>query len=123
MLTKLLKYELKDRVKNLTAFYIIAIVFAVLTRLFFMIENSLVFEIIAKFCSGVTISMMFNIIINNVLRFWVRFRQTMYGDESYLTHTLPVNKSTLYSSKMISGLITMIISVLVIVVSMVVAYY
>ena len=45
----------------------------------------------------------FNIIINNVLRFWVRFRQTMYGDESYLTHTLPVEKNTLYASKMLSA--------------------
>ena len=50
MLTKLLKHELKDRVKNLSAFYIIAIVFAVLTRLFFMIENSLVFDVIANEC-------------------------------------------------------------------------
>ncbi len=123
MLVKLLKHELKDRVKNLSAFYIVSIVFAILTRLFFMIENSLVFDVIAKFCSGVTISMMFNIIINNVLRFWVRFRQTMYGDESYLTHTLPVEKNTLYASKMISALITMLISVFVIALSVFIAYY
>ena len=123
MLTKLLKHELKDRVKNLSVFYIIAIVFAILTRLFFMIENSLIFDVIAKICSGVTISMICNIIINNVLRFWVRFRQTMYGDESYLTHTLPVETNTLYASKMISALITMFISVFVIAVSVFIAYY
>ena len=123
MLIKLLKHELNDRVKNLSVFYILSIVFAILTRIFFKIENSLIFSIVASICSGITISMMVNIIINNILRFWARFRQTMYGDESYLTHTLPCKKSTLYTSKILCALITMLISVTVIVLSVFVAYY
>ena len=123
MLGKLIKHELNDRVKNLSVFYILSIVFAILTRIFFKIENSLIFSIVASICSGITISMMVNIIINNILRFWVRFRQTMYGDESYLTHTLPCKKSVIYASKILCALFTMLISVTVIVLSVFVAYY
>ena len=49
--------------------------------------------------SGTAISMMFSIVINNLMRLWVRFKNNFYGDESYLTHTLPIDKKTLYLSK------------------------
>lgn len=123
MLKNLLKHELKYMFKFLSIFYCLALVFALLTRLFFNIENSLVFNIIGQVCSGATISMIFSIVINNTMRFWVRFRQTLYGDESYLTHTLPIKTSTIYTSKMLTGLITMFVSVLVIALTLFVAYY
>lgn len=123
MLKNLLKHELKYAFKYLSIFYIISLVSALLTRLFLGIENSLIFDIIGKVCSGITISMVVNIVVNNTLRFWVRFKQTLYGDESYLTHTLPVKTSTIYASKMIAGLITLLASILVIALSLFVAYY
>ena len=46
MLGKLLKYDLKYIVKFLAIFYGLATFFAILTRVFLNIENSLVFEII-----------------------------------------------------------------------------
>ena len=123
MLGKLIKHESKYMFKFLSIFYSLAIVFALLTRLFLNIENSLIFNVIGEICSGVTIAMIANTIINNIIRYWVRFRQTMYGDESYLSHTLPVTKATIYSSKMITGLITMLVSVMVIALSVFIAYY
>ena len=97
MLKKLIKSDLKDVYKILVIFYGLSLFFAILTRLFLSIENSFIMEVIGKICSGVTISMMFNILINNLMRLWVRFKHNFYGDESYLTHTLPVDKKTLYS--------------------------
>ena len=123
MLGKLIKHELKYMFKFLSIFYILAIVFALLTRIFLGIENSLIFNVIGEICSGATIAMIANTIINNIIRYWVRFKQTMYGDESYLTHTLPVTKGTHYSAKMITGLITMLVSVVVIALSVFIAYY
>lgn len=123
MLGKLIKHESKYMFKFLSIFYSLAIVFALLTRLFLNIENSLIFNVIGEICSGVTIAMIANTIINNIIRYWVRFRQTMYGDESYLTHTLPCKKSMIYTSKMLCALFTMLISVTVIVLSVFVAYY
>ena len=123
MLKKLLKYDLKDKAKFLLIFYGLSIFFAILTRLFLSIENSFIMDVIGKICSGATIAMIFNILINNLMRFWVRFKQNLYGDESYLTHTLPVEKKTLYLSKFIVSVITLIISISVIVLSLFIAHY
>ena len=123
MLKKLLKYDLKSKFKFLVIFYILAIFFAVLTRMLLLIDNSLIMNVIGKICSGVTISMIFNILINNIMRLWVRFKNNFYGDESYLTHTLPVAKKTLYLSKTLDGFISLFISVLVIALSLFIAYY
>lgn len=123
MLRKLLKYDLKNIFKFLLIFYGLALFFALLTRIFLSIDNSLIMNVIGQICSGVTISMMFNILINNLMRLWVRFKQNLYGDESYLTHTLPVEKSTLYLSKIITSVITLFTSISVIALSIFIAYY
>ncbi|MBQ7828068.1 MAG: hypothetical protein IJ386_07365 [Clostridia bacterium] len=123
MFIKLLKYELKDVLKIVWIFYSIALFFAVLTRILLALDGSTIVEIIGKICSGITVSMIFNIVINNVMRLWGRFRQSLYGDESYLRHTLPVTKSEQYLSRFANAAITMAISVAVIVGVMFVAYY
>ena len=123
MLKKLLKYDLKKIYKFLIIFYILAIFFAVLTRLFFLIDNSFVMSIIAKICSEATITMIANIIINNIMRLWVKFKHALYDDELYLTHTLPVTKKEIYLSKIISSILTMITSVVAIIITLFIAYY
>ena len=123
MLKKLLKYDLKNIFKFLIIFYSLALFFGILTRVFFSIENSLVMNIIAQVCSGTAISMMFSILINNLMRLWVGFRHNLYGDESYLTHTLPIEKKTLYLSKIITAIITLFTSVIVIGLTIFIAYY
>ena len=65
-------------------------------------------NIVGKVCSGVTISMIFNIIINNIMRLWARFGSNLYKDESYLTHTLPIDKKTLYLSKTLTSIIAIL---------------
>lgn len=123
MLKKLLKYDLKNIFKFLIIFYSLALFFSVLTRMFFSIENSIIMNIIAQVCSGTTISMMCSILINNLMRLWVRFKQSFYGDESYLIHTLPVSKRTLYTSKILTSAITLFVSIVVIGISLFIAYY
>lgn len=123
MLKKLIKYDLESILKILSIFYGLAIFFGILTRIFLNIENSLIMNIIGQICSGVTISMIFNILINNIIRLWVRFKSNFYGDESYLTHTLPVSKKTLYLSKVLSSFITLLVSILVIGITLFIAYY
>ena len=123
MLKKLLKYDLESVYRVLIVFYALSLFFAVLTRVFLSIENSFIMNIIGKICSGTTIAMIFNILINNLMRLWVRFKQNFYGDESYLTHTLPIDKKTLYLSKTLASIITLFSSLLVIVLSLFIAYY
>ena len=123
MLGKLLKYDLKWTYKVLVVFYILSVFFSILTRILFSIENSFILHIVAQICNGITISMFINILINNIMRLWARFVANTYKDESYLTHTLPVKKQTIYTSRFLSALITLFTSVVVIAVSMFIAYY
>ena len=123
MLRKLLKYDIESILKFLTIFYSLAVFFALLTRIFFSYENSFVLEILGQITTGATISMMCSTLINNLMRMWVRFKQNFYGDESYLTHTLPAKKQTLYISKILTAIITMFTSFVVVAVTLILAYY
>ena len=123
MLKKLLKYDLKNIFKFLSVFYILAIFFALLTRIFLHIENSFILHLIGQICSGATISMIVSIFINVLMRNWVRFKNNLYGDEAYLMHTLPVTKKDLYQSKIITALTSLLISTLVITLTLLIAYY
>ena len=122
MLGKLLKYDLKWTYKPLVVFYILAIFFAIITKILKQFDNSLIFFVIGQICAGATIAMSINILINNFMRVWARFIKNIYKDESYLTHTLPVNKSTIYASKILSAIIAMITSAIVILLCLAICY-
>ena len=123
MLGKLLKYDLKWKYKVLVVFYLLGIIFAVLGRTFTGIENSVLFNIIGQICNGTAIAMAVNALINNLMRVWVRFRKNLYKDEAYLTHTLPIEKKTIFLSKVLSAIITMLTTTVVIVICIAICYY
>ena len=123
MLNKLLKYDLKYMIKNMAIFYILSIFFAITTRILFNMEQSVIINIIGQISVGCMFAMIVNTLINTMMRSWVRFRDSLYKDESYLTHTLPVTKNELYNSKFIQTLIFFFISFLVILISLFIAYY
>lgn len=125
MLIKLLKYDLKWTYnKILGLFYILAILFAIITRIFFIIDNnSTILIVIGQIGQGITISLLINILINSIVRIFVRFKNNLYGDESYLTHTLPIEKNTIYNSKVYSAIIVMLTSTIVIITSLAIMYY
>lgn len=123
MLKKLLKYDLEYIFKFLIIFYSLGLFFALFTRIFLSIDNSLACYVIGKICSGTTISMIFSIFINNLMRLWVRFKTHFYSDEAYLTHTLPISKTVHYLSKIITAVISVFTSVGIIGLSLFIAYY
>ena len=123
MLNKLLKYDLKYMIKNMSIFYILSIFFAITTRILFNMEQSIIINIIGQISVGCMFSMIFSILINTMMRSWVRFRDSLYKDESYLTHTLPVTKNELYNSKFIQTLIFFFVGFIVVLISLFIAYY
>ena len=123
MLRKLLKYVLKYMIKNMSIFYLLAIFFAITTRMLFNMNQSIIINIIGQISVGCMFAMLANILINTMMRSWVRFRDSLYKDESYLTHTLPVNKNELYNSKFIQTFIFFFISFMAILISLFIAYY
>lgn len=122
MLGKVMKYDLKWVCKPLLVFYILGLVFSVATRLLSNIQNSIVFTVITQICSGAAISMMASIVINSLMRCWVRFIRNIYKDESYLTHTLPAKNGTIFLSKVLTGIILMLFSFTIIFACIVIAY-
>ncbi len=123
MLGKLLKYDLKWVYKLIIIFYILAFTFSVIGRAFSTIENSLVFEIVSEIAFGTAISMMVSALINTLMRSWVRFVRNIYKDESYLTHTLPVEKQQIFASKVITGSVAIFTSMIVIIICLFICYY
>ena len=123
MLNKLLKYDLKYMIKNMIVFYILAIFFAILTRILFSLEQSAIVHLIGQISLGCMVSMIFNVLINTMMRSWVRFRDSLYRDESYLTHTLPVTKNNIYNSKLLLTLIFFFIGFIVILISLFITFY
>ena len=115
MLKKLLKYDLQWCYKPLIVFYILSIFFSIITRIVESFEQTLIILIIDKICSGIVIAMIISILINCFMRNWVRFIRNIYKDESYLTHTLPVSKNTIYLSKVLTAMITLLTSFVVII--------
>lgn len=123
MLGKLLKYDLKWIYKLICIYYGLALVFAIIGRLLSLIDSSFIFDVISKIACGTSVAMIFNILINNIIRIWVRYIHNVYKDESYLTHTLPVTKGEIYLSKVFAALITMFTSVVVSLISFLICYW
>lgn len=123
MLKKLLKYDLKWVYKVIVVFYGLAIIFSIFARMFNSIDNSLLFKVIGNICSSVAIAMLVSSLINTLMRSWVRFVRNIYKDESYLTHTLPVEKKTIYLSKVLSAVISSFTTILVIAICLFICYY
>ncbi len=123
MLGKLLKYDLRYVYKVVIVFYLLAIAFAGLTRLFGLFDQSVILQTFTFISSGITIALLFSILINNLMRLWARFVKNLYGDESYLTHTLPVEKSAIYTSAFLSAVLSTVTSILVVLFVLFLAYY
>ena len=123
MLNKLLKYDLKYMIKNMSIFYILAIFFSITTRILFSMNQSVIVNIISQISVGCMFAMLVNILINTMMRSWIRFRDSIYKDEAYLTHTLPVTKNNIYNSKFIQTLIFFIVGFIIILLGLFIAYY
>ena len=123
MLGKLLKYDLKWIYKVIVIFYILSFVFSIVGRCLNTIENSVIFSVVTKISYGIAISMMINSLVNCLMRLWARFIKNLYKDESYLTHTLPVEKKTIYLSKVLSAIISIFTTTIVILACLFICYY
>ena len=123
MLNKVLKYDLKYMIRNMSVFYILALFFAIFTRILFSLEQTLMVNILGQITVGCMYSMVASVVINVLMRSWVRFKDSLYKDESYLTHTLPVSKTTIYYSKLIQALLFFIFSFIIVIISLLIVYY
>lgn len=123
MLKNILKYDLEWVYKVVVVFYVLAFIFSAIGRILFEIKNSLVFSVTSQIVFGFAISMIVSSLINCIMRLWVRFIKNLYKDESYLTHTLPVEKKTIFASKIITALICIFTTTIVAIICLFICYY
>lgn len=118
MLKKLFKYDFLWINKLMPYFYIAVIAAAVIA--FFTNkaananQNIIGWLIVDRIFSNVFISACFTAAITVIIRCGVHFKHSLFKDESYLTHTLPVSKKSLFAAKTLSSLLSCIIALAVI---------
>lgn len=123
MLIKLLKYDLKYMIQNMGIFYALSLFFAITTRIFYALNQTIFIGILSKISLSCLIAMLLNIIFNTAIRSWVRFKDSLYKDEGYLTHTLPVTKEQIYGSRFLEMVIFTLVGFVVIALSLMIAFY
>lgn len=115
MLFKLVKYDLKAMSKELSIIAIITVVASFLSAIIVNINiNNTFFEI---FKALVTLTAAFGILALSVMTFFVtikRFYVNVLKDQGYLSNTLPVSKTDIVLSKLISSGIISLVSGIVI---------
>lgn len=122
MLKKLVKYDLIWINKFMLIYFIISLIVCTLTRTMSLFNTSFAGNIVYLILRGCAISCFVSCMINCVIRIWVRFRNNTYKDESYLTNTLPVTKTNLYNSKVISACLSLILTLIVIVICFLIVF-
>ena len=110
MLSKLMKYDFKWINKVMIVYYILLLITTVGVIIIENMEQTFFLVVIDKILSGYLIGCSISAFITCLMRIWVRYSLSFYKDESYLTHTLPVTKNELYNSKVITAIISVIIS-------------
>ena len=111
MFKRLIRYDLIWNVKLPAYYYAVALLSAVLYRLTESFSSP-VGSFIHAFLFGLCISMTVSTVINALIRCWLRFVNTSYKDQSYLFHTLPVKRQTLFGAHFVSSVLVMALTAL-----------
>ena len=112
MIRKVIKYDFKKINKILFILYLITLVLSIINMLFkYGTSDASVatFLLTTDFALIFSFSCLFFAFINT----FVRFRESMYKDEAYLTRTLPMELGKLYDAKIIVSVISILIGLLV----------
>lgn len=121
MLSKLLKYDFRKNMRWLWIIFAGAILAAGITRGLSELGKSIAFfRVLSVLFDSIFYALVVNSIVQPFIRGFMNFSKSIYGDEGYLTNTLPVTKSQIINSKfivticeMVLGFVTLIISLLI----------
>jgi len=124
MLGNLLKKDLKKDMRWLWIIFVVTIAFAGVSRgCRYLSESIAFFKIVGIFFGSIYYSLAVNAVLQPFLRSFINFSKSFYGDEAYLTHTLPVTKNQLINSKFLTSIIEMVLGFICVVLSLFIMYY
>ncbi len=114
MLNKLIKHDLKSLFRTLTPLYLILFLMALFNRVaVFASDKISMLKIPAGFIIAFYFILLIGIPIATFVITIIRYYNNLVKDEGYLMHTLPVKKSNLILSKLISYFIVILTSTIV----------
>lgn len=67
-------------------------------------------QFLHTFFQNAAFALSIGLVITVATRFWYYFKQNIYGDPAYLTHTLPVRRTTIWSAKFCTLVIISLLS-------------
>ena len=123
MLSKLLKYDFKSIFKPLIPIYGITLLLSVFQRIAAALgDNFTILNIPAGFLTAFYVMLLIALPIASFIFSIIRYYNNLTKDEGYLMHTLPVHKSQLIASKLISAAGSMFATILVIVGALIITF-
>ena len=69
--------------------------------------GTLMWLVINKLCSALMVAACIALLLNAFIRLMGRFTSTLFKDQSYFTHTLPVRRGTVFDAKALVGAATL----------------
>ena len=124
MLNKLLKKDLGRNLRWMWILFVATIAAAVLDRGCKELGEYVgFFKILAIFFDSIFYALAINVILQPFLRNFLNFTKSLYGDESYLTHTLPVTKRQIINAKYITAVTEIVLGFACLVVSLLIMFY
>lgn len=123
MLKSLVKYNLRFVFRQGLGILALAeIIAAVVAAIFRNSTEVPIIEFIYQFAKNSTFGIAVGMVINVLMRIWFCLRVKTYGDESYLTHTLPVKKSQIYLAHFLSAILSLVFAGMTALIGMATAY-
>ena len=123
MLNKLMKYDIKSLSITLLPIYGITLLLSVVARITSELSKTItIFKIPSSFILTLSVLTSISIIFGTFFVGIIKFYNSMIKDEGYLTHTLPVKKTSLILSKLITSISFQIISILIAVVTLYISF-
>jgi len=124
MLSKILKYDFKYVNRTLIPLYLIVVGLCCLTRgLTIWAESFKLLEIISFFTNLLGLIAIVGLLFFTIFVCFMRFYQSIFKDEGYLTLVLPVPRAKILLAKLITMLVYSFITVMVIFGSLCIMYY
>ena len=123
MFSKLLKNNLRKNMRWLWILFASTIVVSGITRGVKELGTTIAFfKVFGIVLDSVFYALLINSLIQPFLRSFLNFTKSVYGDESYLTHTLPVTKNQIINSKFLTTFIELSLAFLTVIISILIMF-
>lgn len=117
MFLKLFKYDFYAVIKKIVFYYIGLLALAVFSKISILIFKNTTFSVISFFPTISFFICAYMGFLVPIILCMVRYYKNMLSDEGYLTHTLPVKKSSILMSKIVSTLAIEMVTLFVVMIS------